>query len=353
MLDIRGLTVGYGAQTAVRELSLAAADTEVLGVIGPSGCGKSTLLRAVAGLQRPRSGQVLIDDRDVTGLRPDQRRIGLMFQEHALFPHRNVADNVAFGLRMQRLPRTEIAERVGEALDVVDLAGLERRSVTELSGGERQRVALARTIAPRPRLLMLDEPLGSLDRALQDRLLQDLPSLFAALGTTVVYVTHDQHEALTLADRVAVMREGRLVRVGAPHQVWRDPRTTFVATFLGLRHIVTARVRGRVVETPWGVLPAPPAPDGGEAVDGEHPLTILPSALRLATDTDPCRDGEHAVTADVQGLRFAGDHLVIDAQPSGAPPLKVAVRHDEPPRTGDRVTVAIAADGVRLLTEDR
>src|SRR6056297_1114730 len=280
MLEVSSLTVRYDGLTAVDRLDLRAGDGEVVAVLGPSGCGKSTLLRAIAGLERPDDGRITIDDQDISHVRADRRDVGLMFQDHVLFPHRTVADNVAFGPRMRRMPRRDIDRRVAAVLALVDLGGAGDRPVTELSGGEQQRVALARAIAPRPRLLMLDEPLGSLDRALQSRLLEELPKVLSELGTTVVYVTHDQEEALSLADRIAVLRAGRLQQLGTPTELWRGPRTAFVADFLGLSPVLEVTATPSEVTTPWGTVPRTALGDAG-AGTGSAEAVVLADALRL------------------------------------------------------------------------
>lgn len=348
MLRIAHLTLAYDANVVVDDLSLTAEDGEVLCVLGPSGCGKSTLLRAVAGLEPPVTGTIHLDGRDLAGLRPDQRDVGLMFQEHALFPHRTVAENVAFGPRVHGLDRADVRQRVAEALALVGLGGTADRHVDELSGGERQRVALARAIAPRPRLLMLDEPLGSLDRALQTRLLEDLPRVFAELGTTVVYVTHDQDEALSLADRIAVMRAGRLEQVGTPTQLWRGPRTAFVAGFLGLDHTLPVEAHPEHVDTPWGRVPRAAVSDAGGG-DGPREAVVLPEALRLSSTGHPPLDDELAVQATVTSRRFQGDHLRLTVQADTGQQLRVPAWRGELPEIGARVTLAVRVAGLHLL----
>lgn len=237
-LELQGVTVDYGATRAVDAVSVVVETGTVLALVGPSGCGKSSLLRAIAGLVPLAAGSIAWDGDDLSATPTEQRDLGFMFQDHALFTHRNVADNVAFGLRMQGVPASERTARVGELLALVGLEGFESRSVEGLSGGEAQRVALARALAPRPRILLLDEPLASLDRARRDELNDELAGLLRELDQTAIYVTHDQDEAFAIADTVGVMEAGSLVRVGTPAEVWGDPRTEFVARFVGHEQIV-------------------------------------------------------------------------------------------------------------------
>ncbi|KOG85073.1 iron ABC transporter ATP-binding protein, partial [Streptomyces varsoviensis] len=244
LLRLDGVSVRFGARTALDAVDLEVAEHETVCVLGPSGSGKSTLLRVVAGLQRADAGRVTLEGRDQSGVPTHRRGVGLMFQDHQLFPQRDVAGNVAFGLRMRGAGRAERARTVDEVLDLVGLPGAQRRAVGALSGGEQQRVALARALAPRPRLLMLDEPFGQLDRGLRERLVVELRTLFSTLGTTVLAVTHDQGEAFALADRVVVMRDGRIAQSGTPLEVWQRPATEFVARFLGFDNVVAADVLG-------------------------------------------------------------------------------------------------------------
>jgi thiamine transport system ATP-binding protein len=237
VLRVENVTVRFDGEAVVDDASLAVSRSEIVTVLGPSGSGKTTLLRVIAGLQAPDAGRVVLDGEDLAGVAPYRRGIGLVFQDHALFPHRDVFGNVSFGLRMRGDPPEVVAARTSELLDLVGLAGFERRSVGTLSGGEQQRIALARALAPEPRILLLDEPLGSLDRRLRDRLLDDLARLFDDLALTAVYVTHDQTEAFTLGDRVAVMRAGRVVQVATPDALWAQPLDEDVARFLGLANV--------------------------------------------------------------------------------------------------------------------
>ena len=255
MLRLESVSVRYGARVALAPVDLAVGPGEIVSLLGPSGSGKSSLLRAVAGLEPLASGGLWFEDRDITNVPTHERGFGLMFQDFALFPHRDVGDNVAFGLRMRDWPQPRTAARVAEVLALVGLPGAERRSVHQLSGGEQQRVALARALAPEPRLLMLDEPMGSLDRGLRERLPTELRDIFLRLGVTVLYVTHDQEEAFSVADRTVILRDGRVEADGTPERLWSQPPNGFVATFLGFRNVAPVTIRGGIATTPWGELP--------------------------------------------------------------------------------------------------
>ena len=236
-LHVNGVSFVVSGRAIVDNVSLAVAPGETLAVVGPSGCGKTTLLRLIAGLEQPSTGSVHFGGEDLAPLPVHKRRFGMMFQDFALFPHLNVQQNVAFGLR-RRLGSSARAARVGELLDLVSLAGFGKRTIEALSGGERQRVALARAIAPEPRLLMLDEPLGSLDRGLRERLLIELKTILGRLQIPTLYVTHDQFEAFAVGTNMAVMRDGKIVRSDTPRAIFERPETAFVARFLGLDNIV-------------------------------------------------------------------------------------------------------------------
>ena len=314
MLRVEDVKVQFDGKTALDGISLDVEHSQVVTVLGPSGSGKTTLLRVVAGLQRPDAGRVRLDDRDLAHVPPHRRGIGYVFQDHALFQHRDVAGNVAFGLRMQHEPKDVVARRVREMLDLVGLSGLERRSVATLSGGEQQRIALARALAPEPRILLLDEPLGSLDRRLRDRLVDDLERIFEQLGVTAVYVTHDQTEAFALGDRVAVMREGRIVQFGSPDEVWARPADADVARFLGFRN-----VRDGSVVRPEAVRVT--RPDGARG-DGVVEKAVREGAtVRLTIRLDSGETLESRVTSLVHPA--AGDRVSIEIDPQGVVPLAV------------------------------
>jgi thiamine transport system ATP-binding protein len=246
-LEVERLHVSYDGNVALGGIDLTVARNEIISILGPSGCGKSTLLRAVAGLLHPDAGTVRWNGLDVIASAPHTRGFGLMFQDHALFPHRSVGENIEFGLRMQHQPVDQRRRRVAEMLELVGLAAMSDRPIGTLSGGEAQRVALARSLAPAPQLLMLDEPFGSLDRGLRERLTTEVGELLRRVGVTAIHVTHDQDEAFAIADRVVVMHAGHIERVDTPLAIWRDPRSEFVARFLGHDNIVEWPGRGRTL----------------------------------------------------------------------------------------------------------
>lgn len=352
MLRLDGVTVRFGARTALDAVDLDVADHETVCVLGPSGSGKSTLLRVVAGLQLPHAGRVLLSGRDVAGVPAHRRGVGLMFQDQQLFPQRDVGGNVAFGLRVRgegrRERRRERDERVAELLDLVGLPDAERRAVTSLSGGEQQRVALARALAPQPRLLMLDEPFGQLDRDLRERLVAELGGLFRRLRTTVLAVTHDQAEAFALADRVVVMRDGRIAQEGTPLEVWRRPASEFVARFLGFGNVVDATVGGGsdsdgdggVAETPWGRLPVPAGTPAGEAR-----LLVRDTGVRLAAPGEGLRCTVEAVT--FRGGGAAAVTAVL--RPERGPLLEASCALREAPETGSTVGAVFEPDEIVRL----
>ena len=309
MLAVENVTVRFGQLAALDGVTLDVGHGEVVAVLGPSGSGKSTLLRVIAGLQRPDAGRALLDGEDLAPVPPHRRGIGLVFQDHALFHHRDVRGNVAFGLRMRGDEGAAIDRRVRELLELVGLAGYEQRAIATLSGGEQQRVALARALAPEPHVLLLDEPLGSLDRLLRDRLLEELERIFAEVSVTALYVTHDRAEAFALGDRVAVMRAGRVVQTGTADELWARPADEDVARFLGLANVHD----GRVVR-PEAVQLTRVA--GGGESDG-----VVESAVREGPTVRivvRLREGG-ALEAVVSSLEhpLPGDHVDVAIDPAG------------------------------------
>ena len=341
MLTLESATVRFGQRTALDAVDLEVADHEIVCVLGPSGSGKSTLLRVVAGLQPLDGGRVLLDGADQAGVPVHRRGLGLMFQDHQLFPHRDVGDNVAFGLRMHGAARAERERKVEGLLDLVGLPGAGRRAVAALSGGEQQRVALARALAPSPKLLMLDEPLGQLDRSLRERLVVELRTLFGRLGTTVLAVTHDQGEAFALADRVVVMRDGRIAQTGTPMEVWQRPASAFVARFLGFDNVVDAEVTGAVADTAWGKVAVPE----GEW-QGACELLVRPAGVRIGA-----QDAGLRCTVGVR--TFRGHHVSVLLHPDSGPALEAECALRDTPEEGSAVgvtfdvaeTVVLAPDG--------
>ncbi|MDT0308178.1 ABC transporter ATP-binding protein [Streptomyces sp. DSM 44917] len=346
LLEVERLAVSYGPRPALSGVDLSVAEGETVCVLGPSGGGKSTLLRAVAGLAEPDAGTIRLAGRDQAGVPAHRRGLGLMFQDHQLFPQRDVGGNVAFGLRMRRVGRAERRRRVAELLELVGLPGAERRRVSALSGGEQQRVALARALAPSPRLLMLDEPLGRLDRDLRERLVVELRQLFRRLGTTVLAVTHDQGEAFALADRVVVMREGRIAQAGSPAEVWGRPADAFVARFLGFRNLAAGRVgTGGTADTDWGPVPVPEGTPPGPCR-----LLIRPSGVRfLPPDAAASPGSPGALPATVRARTFRGDHVLLLLAPASGPPLEAACPLRAAPAEGERVGLAFDPSEVVLL----
>lgn len=291
-------------------VSLTVDAGEIICLLGPSGCGKTTLLRMIAGLERPDAGAVFFAGQNITETPPHQRGFGMMFQDFALFPHKNVFQNVAFGLQMRGDPPEAIRRRVAEVLQLVDLHRFETRDIHRLSGGEQQRVALARSLAPDPRLLMLDEPLGSLDRALRERLMIDLRHILKRVGVTAIYVTHDQAEAFAIADRVVVMNAGQIEQADKPEKIFARPTTPFVAQFLGFNNLIEGTVTGpETVSTPFGPLaPIESLPANGTAVT----LLIRPEASIFQPIA-----GANAINGVVKTASFRGKYYQVVIEAAG------------------------------------
>ncbi|MCL1594511.1 MAG: ABC transporter ATP-binding protein [Actinomycetia bacterium] len=316
---IEALTVQFGDKIALDSVALQIASGERFTVMGPSGSGKSTLLRAIAGLEALTSGSIHIDGTDTTRTPTHMRPIGLMFQDYALFPHLSVKGNIAYGLRMHGVSRKHQDDTVAQLLGIAGLQGFEDRSISSLSGGERQRVALVRTLAPRPSLVMLDEPLGSLDLALRESLLEEMREIITNLGTTALSVTHDRIEAFAFADRIAIMRAGKIVRVGTPAEVWNEPLTVFVAKFLGHPNVAEGTVIGRPSSTvliPTGAVSftdrggIPATVTNATFSDGRYLVAVAPrggSELRVFSDRAIAQGTEVLVAIDEQAIQVLHD----------------------------------------------
>lgn len=281
-LSLTNIYKSFGKVNALSGVSFDVAQGEIVALLGPSGCGKSTLLTLIAGLDKPDRGEIVWNGESIADIPPHQRGFGLMFQDYALFPHMDVFDNVAFGLRMLRLAKSDIKRRVDEALALVGLKDFSQRDVINLSGGEQQRVALARSLAPRPNLLMLDEPLGALDRTLRERLVFELGDILHQLNQTAIYVTHDQEEAFAFADRVVLLNAGKVEQIGSPQNIYHQPASEFAARFLGMDNIIRGDAKqvnsGYEVECNLGTFPLP------QPALGKVTFLLRPDAVSLGGD---------------------------------------------------------------------
>jgi len=326
-LDVCHITKSFGETTVLRDVCLQAEQGEIVSILGPSGCGKTTLLRIIAGLEEADEGQVLFGGTDLSSEPPHRRGFGLMFQDFALFPHKDVAANIVFGLRMQGWTSQAMQNRLDHMLELVDLRGYENRQVFELSGGEQQRVALARSLAPQPELLLLDEPLGALDRTLREELMGELRSILNSVGVTVLYVTHDQEEAFAVADRVMIMRQGRIVQSGKPQTVYLQPASEFVARFLGLSNLVPGEVisvnLSLQVSTPLGQLAIERWGDRDPPIGASVTVVIPPgAAVAVHNEAPSALSAAYAQDCTIVGELGAvtfrgGQHRLRTRHPAG------------------------------------
>jgi ABC-type Fe3+/spermidine/putrescine transport system ATPase subunit len=361
LLEIDDVSKSFGVTRVLRGVSFQAARGEIICLLGPSGCGKTTLLRIVAGLEQADAGQVLLDGRALAGVPVHQRGFGFMFQDYALFPHRNVYDNVAFGLRMAGQSKAAQQSRVMEVLTLVELTGLETRRVHELSGGQQQRVALARSLAPQPALLLLDEPLGSLDRTLREELLGELRRILKQTpagpggprGITSIYVTHDQQEAFAIADRVVIMNAGGIEQIDTPLAIYRRPASPFVARFLGMHNLLPGQIVAGapewLVATPVGLLRCAAGPAGALA-DASLWALIRPDAARTAGPA--AGEAENLIQGRLLESSFRGSQVKITLGYGDGQRLVFdlpgAAAADLPP-AGETLQLALAPEGISLL----
>ena len=353
-VELRGVTKRFGAVVAVEGVSLAVRAGEFLTLLGPSGCGKTTLLRLIAGFETPDSGAVLFGGAEVTAVPPQRRDVNQVFQSYALFPHLSVRDNIAFGLRMQRLPAAEIATRVAEVIGLVSLGDCEERKPHQLSGGQRQRVALARALAPRPAVLLLDEPLSALDARLRQAMQLELKRLQRQVGTTFVFVTHDQEEALTMSDRIALVNRGRIEQIGDVHEIYHRPATAFAAEFIGQANLCEAELMRRgsdgVTLRVAGGIELSMA--GGAWPEGmaRAQISIRPEKIHLSKTP---LGGENVFEAKVTEEVFKGAHDRFTIVSSSGTRLTVVAANESALRTaihaGDHVWCAVHADDIVVL----
>jgi spermidine/putrescine transport system ATP-binding protein len=349
-----GLVKRFEDVTAVDGIDLEVPGGEFFALLGPSGCGKTTTLRLVAGFEQPTEGRILLDGADMARTPPHKRRVNTVFQSYALFPFLNVTDNVAFGLRFQDVPRAEARRRVAEALALVQLQGLEKRRPAQLSGGQQQRVALARALVLNPSVLLLDEPLGALDAKLRKALQVELKALQEAVGITFVYVTHDQEEALTMSDRLAVMAGGRIEQVGSPTELYEEPATTYVAGFLGVANLFHVKAGGgngggrcRLRLGDFELE----ASGGDTAATGDVRVVIRPERVRL----EPYgTTGPNRVPGMVERLVYQGPATQLVVRLANGDPLHALVQNQGEPLSweqGTAIAVHLPADALRVLRE--
>jgi ABC-type Fe3+/spermidine/putrescine transport system ATPase subunit len=310
-LTINNIHKTYSGTHALRGVSFSVTQGEIVAILGPSGCGKSTLLSIIAGLEIPDHGEILWDGISLNHVPTYKRGFGLMFQDYMLFPHKNVHANVAFGLEMLKWDKTKIDQHVDRVLGFVGLSDFGSRDINTLSGGEQQRIALARSLAPNPRLLMLDEPFSSLDRTLRERLLVELRDILGKMNQTALYVTHDQEEAFSLADRVVVMNQGQVIQIGSPEGIYKNPASEFVAQFLGFKNIFKGIFHGNSIRIPIGEFSLPDShqlfkPSTGE--DGSVRVLFRPDAVQIS------KVGSHQISGIIKERSFRGSlsRVVVD-----------------------------------------
>lgn len=347
-IALRNLQKRYGSATAVDDVSLSISPGEFISLLGPSGSGKTTTLMMIAGFEMPDSGQVQLDDKDITRLPPHRRELGIIFQNYALFPHMTVAENVAYPLRMRRLAKLEIESRVRRVLDQVHLGTLASRYPHQMSGGQQQRVAIARALVFDPPVLLLDEPLGALDKKLRQHLRNEIKTLHKEVGKTMIYVTHDQDEALAMSDRVAVMHEGRIRQVSAPQDIYRRPADLFVAGFVGEVNLIPVNIRSGAVHGPAGEnLPAAHRPD----TDRDATLCVRPEHLRLQTPAAGISDG---IQGHIVDMTFVGDATMLEFRSDSGLKLTSKVLNISAEATlnlGDSCVASWNANDATILTE--
>ncbi|HLY48417.1 MAG TPA: ABC transporter ATP-binding protein [Solirubrobacteraceae bacterium] len=347
------LTKGFDDVVAVDAISLHVDSGEFFSLLGPSGCGKTTTLRMIAGFEQPTSGQILLDGTDVAGIPPYKRNVNTVFQSYALFPHLRVFDNVAFGLRRAGVAKDEIRRRVADVLALVELTGLERRKPSQLSGGQQQRVALARVLVLQPAVVLLDEPLGALDAKIRRSLQVELKALQERVGLTFIYVTHDQEEALTMSDRLAVMNRGRVEQLGPPKTVYEEPQTTFVADFLGISNLLRGSALGRDGERCRIRVGEFELHAGRGDLDaaGETKLVIRPERVRLEPSTST---GENRIPSMVERIVYRGSNSQVFTRLPNGDQIQALIQNageETQFASGDAVRLYLPPDALRVLAD--
>jgi len=348
LLSIRNLRKYYGKARAVERLDLDIAENEFFALLGASGSGKTTVLRMLAGFETPTDGQILLNGEDIAPLPPNRRPVNLMFQSYALFPHMTVAQNLAYGLEMERLPRREIAARVDEMLGIIQLSHLARRKPDQLSGGQRQRVALGRALVKRPKLLLLDEPLGALDKKLRGEMQMELKRIQAEFGITFIVVTHDQEEALVMADRIAILKDGALLQCGTPHEIYEHPSSRYAADFIGEMNFLSGTATADGLQASSGQRIVAEVPDGVDPGD-EVAIAIRPERMKIGGS-----GLENSVTGTVVATAYLGLDLQLHLQTDLAPdPLLVRLTAEDVDThsltEGETLTIGWAAKDTRVF----
>jgi len=337
-----GVSKSYGTEQVLKNLDLYILDNEFVTLLGPSGCGKTTTLRIIGGFVTPDTGKVIFDGKDITALPPNKRQLNTVFQKYALFPHMNVFENIAFGLRIKGLPEREIKSRVGEMLDMVGLAGFEKRSVTKLSGGQQQRIAIARALVNKPRVLLLDEPLGALDFKMRQDMQYELKNIHKQAGITFIYVTHDQEEALTLSDTIAVMNQGIIQQIGTPEDIYNEPKNAFVADFIGDSNIIDGVMLRDYLVNIRGV--DFPCVDAGFRKEEPVDVVIRPEDVLLTAPEQGQLQGV------VTSLIFKGVHYEMDVEANGYEWLVHSTKMEP---VGTRVGICVEPENIQIMHKPR
>jgi len=341
-IDLRNITVSYGAEPILKNLNLYIRNREFITLLGPSGCGKTTMLRIIAGFMEPNQGEVIFDGRDYRGVPPHRRPVNTIFQRYALFPHLNVYKNVAFGLKLLKIPKDELHRRVTEMLRMVNLAGFERRQVGSLSGGQQQRVAIARALVVEPRVLLLDEPLGALDLKLRKDMQAELKNIQQQLGITFIYVTHDQEEALSLSDTIVVMDGGVIQQIGSPRDIYDEPKNAFVADFIGesniLDGVMLEDLRVKFANMTFACV------DRGFEQNEKVDVVIRPE------DVDIVPPGDKVLRGAVTGVTFKGVYYeyIVDVQG-----FKWMIQNTQAYKVGDVIGISIKPDEIHVMKKSK
>lgn len=342
IIELKNISVSFGDETILKDLNLYIRDGEFITLLGPSGCGKTTTLRIIAGFLEPDSGEVIFEGKCINGVPAHERQVNTIFQRYALFPHLNVYENIAFGLRLRKMPEQQIKEKVEEMLALVDLKGFGRRSVDSLSGGQQQRIAIARALAVNPRVLLLDEPLGALDLKLRKDMQVELKNIQQRLGITFIYVTHDQEEALSMSDTIVVMDHGEIQHIGSPTDIYNEPKNAFVADFIGESNILDGVMKKDFkVEFSGHVFDCV---DKGFKEDENVDVVVRPE------DVDVCAPNDGMISGTVTSVTFKGVHYEIIVDIGG---FKWMIQSTDYQKVGDVIGLLIKPDEIHIMKKSK